>query len=450
MEPNLKLAAQLLDLALLANPANGDALFEKELLASKHKIQPDWAFAPSATKPSASAMADGGERIALEKADAVGSGAPAKAALRQSKIGGLVVIQLGPDKFAGGVMDILATISPTSQQAHPTLPHTSGKIMVESLDEAYRAFTLRYPKTDPSEQIAITFSNQYQIKDGPSASAAFALLLLSLYSGIEIDPAFSITGDVSADWAVRRIGGVSGKVRAASKAGRKLIAIPSENEREFRDMLFLNDPDILLQSQVFTAVDLLQAAELARVDKSKATADAIARFDQLTELHKQGKLRARTPNLAVLQELKAILELAPNHLSAKCLHEYQTNTFPSKMSLGGSANRLLSIAQPFVDYINTDPSKRGDFRFADEVYDKALKDLSSCRSQIDTRTLTLHKELEDVVRTWKSFDRSVSSSSPRYATLVRKLDNVNKSIRDFDAAVKKILNDEKLLEEINE
>lgn len=93
-------------------------------------------------------------------------------------------------------------------------PQGIGKEMRISMEEAERAIRARYPKWE-NGIIRLSFGNKYSNKDGGSSGAAFALLILSLLEGFEIDSDAAITGDILANWKVVGVGAVPEKIHCA-------------------------------------------------------------------------------------------------------------------------------------------------------------------------------------------------------------------------------------------
>jgi ATP-dependent Lon protease len=67
--------------------------------------------------------------------------------------------------------------------------------------------------------------------DGPSAGIAMATAILSSIHNVKVDNKIAMTGEVSIHGAVKPVGGVIAKVRAAKLAGVERVFIPKENEQ---------------------------------------------------------------------------------------------------------------------------------------------------------------------------------------------------------------------------
>jgi ATP-dependent Lon protease len=90
-------------------------------------------------------------------------------------------------------------------------------------------------------------------KDGPSAGAALACAIVSLYSGRKIDRLCALTGELNLNGDILAIGGLKEKLIAAFKAGIKTALIPKRNfEKDLKDIPddVKNNMDIIAVSKI--------------------------------------------------------------------------------------------------------------------------------------------------------------------------------------------------------
>lgn len=73
-------------------------------------------------------------------------------------------------------------------------------------------------------------------KDGPSAGAAMATVIVSVLTGIPIRADIAMTGEVTLRGRVTAIGGLKEKLLAALRSGVKTVLIPAENEKDLADI----------------------------------------------------------------------------------------------------------------------------------------------------------------------------------------------------------------------
>jgi hypothetical protein len=168
-------------------------------------------------------------------------------------------------------------------------------------------------------------------------------LLDSLIDGYVIDPAFAVTGDLNADGSVQPIGGVSGKIRGATRAKCTRVAIPIKNASSANDLILTDGTAPFTGIQVFTITTFDEAKALAIAAPEGNLGQALAQFDQL-----RPALNAPTLNPATVAGLAQILKLAPNHLSAKLLLDRAQRRIPPTLSAAGSAEAVDRLAGALI------------------------------------------------------------------------------------------------------
>jgi ATP-dependent Lon protease len=104
--------------------------------------------------------------------------------------------------------------------------------------------------------------------DGPSAGLAFVVGIASAPSGRPVKPAVAMTGEVTLHGEVIGVGGIPWKLRAAAKAGRKLVFIPAENAKEVGQVT----NDVLAKLEVVPIKTIREA--LSRVLEDAVPSDA--------------------------------------------------------------------------------------------------------------------------------------------------------------------------------
>jgi ATP-dependent Lon protease len=89
-------------------------------------------------------------------------------------------------------------------------------------------------------------------KDGPSAGVTMATSLLSLLTGQPVRPRLAMTGEVTLQGRVLRIGGVKEKVLAAHQAGVRTVVLPKHNMGDLEDV-----PKQIRDTMTFVPVETL-------------------------------------------------------------------------------------------------------------------------------------------------------------------------------------------------
>ncbi|MEM6708192.1 MAG: endopeptidase La [Pseudomonadota bacterium] len=109
-------------------------------------------------------------------------------------------------------------------------------------------------------------------KDGPSAGIGMCTALVSVLTGIPVRADVAMTGEVTLRGQVLKIGGLKEKLLAASRGGIKRVLIPSENERDLKEV-----PDeILADLEIHPVAWMDQALELALERSPTLAAEGVA------------------------------------------------------------------------------------------------------------------------------------------------------------------------------
>lgn len=345
---NITLAGYLNDLAVAIDPSNPIAQHEQQLYR-RNFAPPAWSF-----------LADSAARKSPEPV------APLK---RQSQIRGLGITELRNGEETGGVLEILVTAdeAQTRQQVGISVAQEIGASMKTALDEAVRAVKLRHPSFGEREHFTLSFGEKYGAKDGPSAGAAFTLVLYSLYDPLKLAGDCAITGDITVDGRVRKVGAVPSKIQAAVLDRCRLVAIPRENAEAPADTALLYPQNTLWKTQVITVDTLDQALDVMREDRSPNLQAAIDRFEVVQRTVGRETPRLTRAQAALIPQLEEVLRLAPNHASARYMLEALQGKAPAVLSLGeslASVQRItrgaLSLAAPSQEHREIDQNAIAD------------------------------------------------------------------------------------------
>jgi len=118
-----------------------------------------------------------------------------------------------------------------------------GKVMQESVATAksfVRSISENILKIDDklweTTDIHIHFPEGATPKDGPSAGGAIALVLSSIISDKKIKPFIAMTGEITLQGKILKIGGLGSKLTAAAASGIKKVFIPKDNISDLDDI----------------------------------------------------------------------------------------------------------------------------------------------------------------------------------------------------------------------
>src|SRR5205814_4255646 len=95
---------------------------------------------------------------------------------------------------------------------------------------------------------------------------------------------------------------------------------------------------------------LQDAVDTARIDRDAKLTEALQLFASLQPTFAKTGRKALT-NPATKSALQHVLELAPNHLSAKLLVSIAENKFPTTLSAGCSLYQISLISYPHRRYL---------------------------------------------------------------------------------------------------
>ncbi len=166
---------------------------------------------------------------------------------------------------------ILVQVSAFAGHGHVQVTGLHGPVLKDSVQTAYNIVRSRFREFSINEKrlreqvVAVHLVRIAEPKEGPSAGLAFVVGIVSALTGRPVKPACAMTGEVTLHGEVTGVGGLPFKIKAAAKAGRKLVLIPAENAREVSQV-----PDDILALLEIVPVRSIEEA-LARVLEASST-----------------------------------------------------------------------------------------------------------------------------------------------------------------------------------
>ena len=249
----------------------------------------------------------------------------------QSEIKALYVQEEQNGEMLGLASELILTATPGEPRGYTPVMFVSpvGTQMTAVLDDALRSVRVKYPKWAAS-RVELSFEDRTTPKDGGSIGAAIGTLLLSMLNGFEIDSHVAMTGDLTADGKLRRIGGVAAKIRGATSANCKIVVLPAENYEQVADAMVFEGPELITGIQLIGAETVQEASAIACVERKEKLSQAIDEFASVAAILKKTPERIHTKDIQT--RLADVVELAPNHISAKLLLLQSQNKEPKKLS----------------------------------------------------------------------------------------------------------------------
>jgi Lon protease (S16) C-terminal proteolytic domain len=367
-----------------------------------------------------------------EKADSSSQKDACKFVRMQSSIKGLYILHTGSGLNMGGAQDIIATIEHASHDRE-TICDFTGEVAKDtqiSMEEAERLLKVRYPIWEAGHKIRFSYGDKYAKQSGGSAGGAFSVLLLSLLGGLQIDPAFAMTGDVTVDGKIREIGAAAEKIRGAMLEKCSVVAIPVANKENLNDLAVLYSPAMFWSIQIFSIATLDDAAAVARVDRAANLAKAMETFAQVQRSLPANATAYTLRSPGIYRTIWEVQRLAPNHLSAEFMLRAANNQLPATLSLGGSLEEIWSVAGPllgflFADYSEPDKSKRYYMeRVPAETFKGAMERLNWLQMRLHPKTRDLRAAMADYMVSLDQLHRAPTFSAVTLRQHLEKRDRV--------------------------
>jgi ATP-dependent Lon protease len=154
-----------------------------------------------------------------------------------------------------------------------------GEVMQESIQAAFTVVRSRsaalgikpdfYEKTD----IHVHVPEGATPKDGPSAGIGMCVAIVSSLTAIPVKASVAMTGEITLRGEVLPIGGLKEKLLAARRSGIRTVIIPSENERDLKEIPknVLHDLDIRPVKWIDQVFDIALTHPPVPLDISEAT-----------------------------------------------------------------------------------------------------------------------------------------------------------------------------------
>jgi hypothetical protein len=341
---------------------------------------------------------------------------------QQATINILSVLSESGNDVAGQTTEFILTVTPGDSSRLVTVHYVTpiGDQMAAVTDDVLRYIHLKYPNWY-ADKAEFTFGDRADY-DGPSIGAAIGTLICSVIEGFTIDPNAAITGDIAANGAVHAIGGLSYKLRSATAAGYAIVAVPTKNYDNLVDAVIYNSTSVVTGVQVIGISNLDDAVAVMRTDRDEKLTPAIALFAKVQQALKDDPHALQ--NGAVQSELREILSLEPNHLSAKLLLMVAENKQPPALSPTASlyyTNMAVNVMLPILkDRANFDSTHQ----ITSSAVQQQLADLNKLRPIADGKIQPLIDAWVRLLRTWSALEAGGGSPAGMDALIQKLTDEI--------------------------
>lgn len=146
-------------------------------------------------------------------------------------------------------------------------------------------------------------------------------------------------------------------------------------------------------------------------------------------------------NPHVVERLKKVIELAPNHASAELLLRTAYGNAPKHLSLAGSFTALDRCLKPMNAVRESE-----DFENMIDPLKDSILNLRRMRTKLDPRTKPVSDGIEDVYEVLSDIEPGMQESSPRFRLIMQEL---NAASARLDAAYARLRADPEVQEELN-
>jgi hypothetical protein len=354
------------------------------------------------------------------KAATAGKASSTEFVKKLTAIKGLLIMELGPGNYAGKASQMSCTAVASGRSGDKTEAQFNQKVgddMNKALEEVLKHSILTHGPLPNGHTIDFSFEDKYGDKDGPSAAVACALMLHSLRTGAEIDPAFAVTGDMNADGSVQPVGGVPDKIRGAANRSCTYVGVPAQTEKALMDALLIDGPTGLSGINVFSISKFDDALALASTKKSPQLISALEKFAEIQKVLQTNKTPNLLSNPKVLERLSAVIKDAPNCVSAKCLFLYGSGKLPKTLTLGGSLTQVDKMASELVQNFKQ-PKPQG---LDEDMIARSISNLSRIRTKLDPRVIPYADSIKDYGVEVRNIKGHPPTSKSEYDKVMAKL-----------------------------
>jgi hypothetical protein len=197
----------------------------------------------------------------------------------------------------------------------------------------------------------------------------------------------------------------------ADKARDSRILVGQDSEEYLLQLLALGHPEFFIQNEVIEIENLKQARKLTSKEDHSDYSEATTLFAEVKSAIERKSLRSMTGNKYVREKLQKVVEIMPNHLSAKILLEYGSRKNPSLLE-----SKYFAISMKYLlDSINGRLTRGDDDsisnRYAMEQRDQISKGLEVVKDIISTEDQIVYDKVDEICEVLRRFSRAKKNST---------------------------------------
>jgi Lon protease (S16) C-terminal proteolytic domain len=336
------------------------------------------------------------------------AGPTTNVSIPQTSIKSLEVTVEDSGLMLGQTSEVVLTVTRSESPKLVTVQFATpiGHDMGLARDEALRFIHVTYPNWNAAKA-EISFEDKYDNHDGGSIGAAVGTMILSVIQGFQIDPDVAITGDISANGKVRAIGGVYAKLHGAVASKCTLVAIPLENEPQLVDAVVYNGPAMLIDTQVIGIGSLNDAIATVRTERDPKLKQAIDLFAKVQQAVKDKPASLKSQDTIAI--LRQVIDLAPNHLSAKVLLAVAQGKQPKTLSAGASLYYTAVAVRPVLAILKDRDRERQTHQIPSTAIQAGIADLRKLRPLADANIRPLIDAWSRFIEAWSGYQQGMGS-----------------------------------------
>ncbi|MBI4210348.1 MAG: hypothetical protein HY544_02470 [Candidatus Diapherotrites archaeon] len=293
-----------------------------------------------------------------------------------------------------------------------TSTQNAEKVAVSVANKLYR---------NGSHDYKFTIDSPASVVEGPSAGAAMALLTASMLTDRKIPENVSVTGTISEDGRIGRVGGIFEKAREASKTGVKLFIIPEgEAVQTVRLPEGVRSVNMAEYAPANWGMKVVEAgriqdamrfafADINGIDANSSSSQAVPDFvpEKIGLPADLSEFKVLTTNY--INETKQGIGEARNALSSSLLDDPQVTQ--SLLEVLNQSEAMISRAEILNEqnYLYS----AANFSFLARVNAILVREVSSNPSLLEDNSTALDLKLSGLARDIDTFENDLSGNVPR-------------------------------------